>query len=159
MVMQRWDPYRDLRNMDDTINRLWRSFGVGNNFREGAEDWNVLLDVIQKKDEILVKASVPGIDPGSLDVSIEDSVLTIKAERKPETLTADESYLLQERPSGVFYRALHLPDSVDANRVHSNCENGVLTIVLPKAEERKRKQITVKVSGGKALEASGKKEK
>ena len=157
MVMARWNPYRDLREMDDTINRLWRSFTEGGATREYGEDWNVLLDVIQKKDEIVVKASVPGIDTDTMDVAIEDNLLTIKAERKPETLGSDESYLVRERPYGTFYRALRLPESVDCNKVRSGYENGVLSIVLPKTEEKKRKQIQVKVGGSKTLEGTVKK--
>ena len=62
MVMQRWDPFRDLRNMEDTMNRLWRGFGGAPSLREGVEDWNILIDVIQKKDDIVVKAVVDKIN-------------------------------------------------------------------------------------------------
>jgi len=63
------------------MNRLWRGFGGQPFYGEGAEDWNILLDVIQKKDEIEVKASVPGVNPDEIDVALEDNVLTIKADR------------------------------------------------------------------------------
>jgi HSP20 family protein len=149
MVLQRWDPFRDLRQMEDTMNRLWRGIGGAQDYREGAEDWNILMDVIQKKDEIDVKASVPGVNPEDIDVTVEDGVLTIRAERKVETETEDEKYLIRERASGSFYRALRLPDTVDAEKIESHYENGVLTVVMPKAEEKKKKQIQVKVSGGK----------
>ena len=153
MVLQRWDPFGDLRQMEDTMNRLWRGFGGSPSYREGAEDWNILLDVIQKKDDIVVRASIPGVKAEEIDVSIEDNVLTLKSERKPEIEGEESAYLIRERPTGSFYRALRLPDTVDINNIVSHYENGVLTIILPKAEEKKKKQIQVKVTGvSKAIE-------
>ena len=155
MVMQRWDPFRDLRQMDETVNRLWRGFG---GVPAGTEDWNISLDVVQRGDEIIVKSSVPGVQPDTIDLAIEDNILTIRAERKPDFEDEQSVYLVRERPVGSFYRALRLPETIDANKVQSTYENGVLTITLPKAEEKKKKQIKIQVTGGtKAIEA--KKEK
>lgn len=155
MVLQRWDPFRDLRQMDETMNRLWRGFsGVP----DGTENWNISLDVIQRPDEIVVKASVPGVKPDTIDLSIEDNILTIRAERKPDFEDEQSVYLIQERPAGSFYRALRLPETVDANKIQSTYENGVLTINLPKAEEKKKKQIKIEITGGSKT-VEGKKEK
>jgi HSP20 family protein len=147
MMLQRWDPFRDLRQMEDTMNRLWRGFGSAPSYREGAEDWNMLVDVVQSKDDIIVKASMPGVKLEGIDVAIEDNVLTVRAERKPEIEGEGATYLIQERPTGSFYRALRLPDAVDTDKIESHYENGVLTIIMPKTEEKK-KQIQVKVVGG-----------
>ena len=155
MVMQRWDPFRDLRQMDETMNRLWRGFG---GVSAGTEDWNISLDVVQRGDEVTVKASIPGVKPDTIDLAIEDNILTIRAERKPDFEDEQSVYLVRERPVGSFYRALRLPETIDANKVQSTYENGVLTITLPKAEEKKKKQIKIQVTGGtKTIEA--KKEK
>ena len=151
MVMQRWDPFRDLRRMDETMNRLWRGFG---GVPAGTEDWNISLDVVQRSDEVIVKASIPGVKPDAIDLAIEDNILTLRADRKPDFEDENSSYLIQERPTGSFYRALRLPETIDASKVQSTYENGVLTIVLPKAEEKKKKQIKIQVGGGsKAIEA------
>ena len=151
MTMQKWDPFNDLRQMDQTMNRLWRAFGGA---PASSEDWNIALDVVQRPEEIVVKASVPGVKPDAIEVAIEDNILTIRAERKPDFEDQESAYLVQERPSGSFYRALRLPDTVDANKVNSTYENGILSISLPKAEEKKRRQIKVQVSGRpKAIEA------
>jgi len=155
MVMQRWDPFRELRQMDETMNRLWRGFGGRT---DGTEEWNIALDVVERSDEIVVKASVPGVKPETIDLAMEDDVLTIRADRKPDFEDEKSVYLIQERPVGSFYRALRLPESVDANKIQSTYENGVLTVNLPKAEEKKRKPIKIQIaSGGKAIET--KKEK
>jgi HSP20 family protein len=151
MVIQRWDPFRDLRQMDETMNKLWRGFGIA---PSGTEDWNISMDVVQRPDEIVVKASIPGIKPESIDLTIEDNILTLRTDRKPDFEDDKSVYLVQERPTGSFYRALRLPETVDANKVQSTYENGVLTIVLNKAEEKKKKQIKIQVgSGSKAIEA------
>lgn len=142
MVMQRWDAIRDLRQMEYTMNRFWRT---NPSYREGTEDWNILLDVIQMKDDIVVKASIAGVKPEGIRVTVEDNVLTLKAERKPESEGPGVTYLIQERPTGSFYRALRLPDTVDTGKIESEYENGVLTVTLPKAEEKKKKQIEIKV--------------
>lgn len=150
MVMQRWDPYRELRQMDDTMNRLWRGFGGA---PVAPEDWNISLDVVQRPDELVVKASAPGIKPEAIELALEDNVLTIRAERKPDFEDDKSVYLIQERPAGSFYRALRLPETVDANKIQSVYENGVLTITLPKAEEKKKKQLKIQIaSGSKAIE-------
>ena len=149
--MQRWDPFRDLRQMDETMNRLWRGYG---GVPASAEDWNISMDVIQRPDEIVVKASMPGVKPEAVDLSIEDNILTLRADRKPDFEDDKSVYLVQERPTGSFYRALRLPETVDANKVQSTYENGVLTILLPKAEEKKKRQIKIQIgSGSKAIEA------
>jgi HSP20 family protein len=155
MVLQRWNPYRELKQMEDTMDRLWRIGGLPT-YREGVEDWNILIDVLQKKDDIIVNASVPGIKPDEIDVAIEDNVLTIRAERKSDA-AEDDTYLIKERPEGSFFRALRLPDTVDAEKIESSYCNGVLTIKMPKAEEKKRKQIQIKVeSEPKTIETTAK---
>jgi HSP20 family protein len=150
MVMQRWEPFRELRQMEDTMNRLWRGFG-GQTHGEGSEGWNIAIDVVRKQDEIEVKASVPGIKPEDIDISVEDNVLVMKAEKKDEYEGKEADYLVRERSYGSYYRALRLPETVDTNKIKCEYDNGVLSIVLPKAEEKKKKQIKVNVT--KAIEA------
>ena len=147
MVLQRWDPLRDLRQMENTMNRLWRGFGGSPVSPQSGEDWNILIDVIQKKEDIEVKASIPGISPEKIEVAVEDNILTIRAQREPEIDKEGATYLIRERPVGSFYRALRLPDTVDTNKIESYYDNGVLTITMPKAEEKKKKQIQISVSG------------
>jgi HSP20 family protein len=140
--------------MENTVNRLLRGW------HEEVEHWSIPLDVVQKTDEVEVKASLPGIKPDEIDIAIEDNVLTIKAESAAENETEEAGYLVRERSFGSFFRALRLPDSVDPDKVSSNYEHGVLKITLPKAEEKKRKQIKVNVtSGAKDIESSTKAKK
>ena len=142
MVLRRWEPFRELRTMEDTINRLWRNYG-----RETAdptvEGWSVPLDVVREGDEIMVHASLPGVDPENIDVSVEDSVLTIKATTHADVEREEGEYLMRERRTGSFHRALRLPDTVDTERIQPGYKNGVLTITIPKAESKKAKRLKV----------------
>ena len=142
MVLRRWEPFRELRTMEDTINRLWRNYG-----REAAdpavEGWSVPLDVVREGDEIMVHASLPGVDPENIDVSVEDSVLTITATTNADVEREDGEYLMRERRTGSFHRALRLPDTVDTERIQPGYKNGVLTISIPKAESKKAKRLKV----------------
>jgi len=148
MVLQRWRPLNEMRQMDKVMDRLWNGFGDWRGWNQEIERWSIPVDVRQKGDDIEVKASLPGVKPEEFDVSVEEGVLTIKAETGTEKETEEGGYLLRERSYGSFYRALRLPDSVDAEKIKSDYENGVLHITMPKAEEKKRKQIKVNVSGG-----------
>lgn len=144
MVLQRWDPFTELRHMQETMNRLWRGFGYGG--EDGTESWVVPLDVIQDGDNIVVKATIPGVKPEDIHVTIENDVLTIKGETKEEFEKREGNYLMRERRTGAFHRALRLPDTVDTNRAQTGYEHGVLTITFPKLEAKKAKQLTIKVS-------------
>ena len=141
MVLRRWEPFRDLRTMEDTINRMWRGFG-GQEGQE-VEGWSVPLDVVREGDNILIHASLPGVDPGNIDVSVEDNVLTIRAATHADVEHKEGEYLMRERRSGSFHRALRLPDTVDTEKIHPGYKNGVLTISIPKAEAKKAKQLKV----------------
>jgi HSP20 family protein len=155
MVLQKWEPFRELRQMEDTRNRLWRGFG---GYREQTEDWNIAIDVIQKPEEIVVKASLPGVKPEDIDVTVEENVLALKARRTSENEENGNGYLIRERTAGSYYRALRLPDTIDTGKIESEYEHGVLTVTLPRAEEKKPRRIKVAVrNSARQIEAGAKK--
>jgi HSP20 family protein len=153
MVLERWDPFRELRRMEETVDRLWRGLGPRAGESGGVEAWAIPLDVMREGDNIIVHASLPGVRPSDITVSIEDGVLTIEGHTAQESEHKEANYLMRERRLGSFHRSLRLPDTVDANLAHSTYENGVLTISVPKAEDKKARQLTVEVkdSGQSAL--------
>jgi HSP20 family protein len=103
------------------------------------------LEMLDKKDEIVVKAEVPGLDKPDIQVSVDGDLLTIKGEKKKEKETKEEDYYFCERAYGAFSRSLRLPVEVKADKVTANLNNGVLEVHLPKAEEAKGKQTTIPV--------------
>lgn len=148
MVLQRWSPFGDFRRMEERMNRLWRGYAVGT-YGDGAgpESWGIPLDVVQEGDDYVVRASLPGVDPEDIHVTLEEDVLTIKAETKAEREHRDGDYLRRERRTGTFRRALRLPDTVDAEKAQPVYENGVLAITFPKAEGKKPRELKVQTGG------------
>ena len=145
MVLQRWDPIGDLRRMEENMNRLWRTVGARDIVGEGAESWAVPLDVVQEGENIVVRASMPGIRPEDVQVTIEDDMLTIKGESAVEQETKEGNYLMRERRTGSFHRSLRLPDTVDTAQADSSYRHGVLNISFPKQEAKKAKKLEVKI--------------
>ena len=153
MVLQRWDPRFELRRMHEIMNRRWHGFGFDYDNAEHKE-WAIPIDVVEEDDDILVRASLPGVDPDQIDVSIEDQVLAIKANTSVDQERKERGYLIKERRSGAFHRTLRLPDTVDADKANTVYENGLLTVTLPKAEAKKARHLKVVV--GKATDKQSK---
>ena len=152
MVLERWDPFRELRRMDDTVDRLWRGLGPRAGRPAGNVDsWRIPLDVVRDGDSVIVRASLPGVKADDISVTIEDDVLTVDGHTETEEEHKEGTYLLRERRTGTFHRSLRLPDSVDTEKAESAYEAGALTIKLPKLEAKKAKQLTVEVKDGEAV--------
>ena len=156
MLMQRRNPFSELRQMQENMDRMWRRFGAFN--REGngeMELWAAPLDVAADGDDFVVRASLPGVSPDRIQVSIEDNVLTIRGETASRFESAEGAYLMRERRSGSFHRSLRLPETVDQDKAEPRYEHGVLTVTLPKVEAKRARQFEVKVAEGPAaIEAS-----
>lgn len=103
------------------------------------------IEMFDRKDEIVVKAEVPGLDKPDIQVSVDGDLLTVKGEKKRETETKKEDYYFSERTYGAFSRSLRLPVEVKADKVTANLNNGVLEVHLPKAEEAKRRHADIPV--------------
>ncbi len=103
------------------------------------------LNVSEDPAEIIVNAEIPGVDPAGLDIAVEGDTLTIRGERKPAAGGEGISFHRRELQYGTFNRALTLPTKINAEKVSAKAKNGVLTIILPKAEEVKARQVSVNV--------------
>ena len=147
-MVQRRSPFNELKQMQDNMDRIWRRFGDHQNSSSDTPDieaWVVPLDVVRMGEDTVIRASMPGVDPDDIHVSIEDNVLTIKGETAAQFQEGEGTYLMRERRSGSFHRALRLPDSVDADKVQPHYQHGVLTITVPKAEAKRARQLQVQV--------------
>ncbi len=145
MLIRRWDPFNELRRMQENMDHLWRGVAPSDSARE-MESWAIPLDVMQEGDEIVVHASLPGVNPEEMNVSIENDVLTIRGESAGELQERKEgNYLMRERRTGSFHRSLRLPDTLDTGKAQPRYENGVLTIAFPKLEAKQAKQFKVSV--------------
>ena len=146
MAIVKFNQFRDLRTMQDQMNRLldmaW-SREVGEELREGV--WQPLVDIYEDETSVIIKAEVPDIDQKDIEVRIEENTLTLKGERKHNNEVKKENYHRVERYYGHFQRSFSLPHSINQEGVQASCEKGVLTVILPKREETKPKQINVEV--------------
>jgi HSP20 family protein len=129
--------------MQENMDRMWRSFGQEGSEPGNVENWAIPLDVVQEGDNIIVKASVPGVNPEDIDVSIENDVLTIKGQSKGGREHQEGNYLMRERRAGSFYRALRLPDTVDSDKAPPHYEHGVLSITFPRMESKRAKHLQI----------------
>src|SRR5919199_1255678 len=136
MSVMRFDPFRDL-------DRLTQQMFGGS--REGASR-SVPMDAYRRGDRFFVHVDLPGVDPQSIDLTSEQSVLTIRAERRFEPQEGDE-IIVNERPQGTFARQLFLSEALDSDNIDATYEQGVLTLVIPVAEQAKPRRIQVTGSG------------
>ena len=104
-----------------------------------------IVVVFEEKDDIVVKAELPGIEKDNIQVNLTDHTLTIKGEKKKEEEVKEENYYRAERSYGSFLRTLDLPRDVRADQVKASFKNGILEVRMPKTEEAKAKEIKVKV--------------
>ena len=152
MELMHWraEPLSALEELQEQMNRLFaRSLSpwVDRNVDLLEGSWTPAVDVYDSKDDILVKADLPGLKKEDIEVTVEDNRLILKGEKKGEHQDGNgKEYLKSERFYGGFYRALGLPVAVDANRVKAVYRDGVLELTLPKREEVKPKQIDIRVN-------------
>ena len=152
-ILTRWEPSRGLTTLQDRINRLF-SDSLDRTGEEGSlTAWAPAVDIYETEHELVVKADLPDIDAKDLDIRVENNILTIRGERKFEKNVNEDNYLRVERAYGTFSRSFTLANSVNADAIKAEYQNGVLTLTIPKREEAKPKQIKVNV-GTQAMAAA-----
>jgi HSP20 family protein len=146
MAIVKYNPFRELRTMQDQMNRMldmaWnREFGE--ELKEGV--WQPPVDIYEDEHSVIIKAELPDVDQKDIEVRIENNTLTLKGERKHSSDIKKENYYRVERYFGQFQRSFSLPHSINQEKVQATCDKGILTITLPKRAEVKPKQISVEV--------------
>ena len=155
---EHFHPFGGFHRMQDNMDWMRRRIGPWSHWNHhgfsrfhGHDGWAAPLDVFTDGGHFVVRASMPGVSPDNIHVSIEDNVLTIRGETASHFESAEGHYLMRERHSGSFHRSLRLPDTVHHDDAEPRYEHGVLTITLPMAEARRAKQFEVKVVEGPVL--------
>jgi HSP20 family protein len=145
MSITRYDPFRDLKTLQDEVNRLFstnfsRSFG-DEGIARGA--WTPTVDIYENKDEIVLEAELPGMNREDFELTIENNVLTLRGERRFEKKDEGDNYHRVERAYGSFTRSFTLPQTVSSESAAAEYKNGVLRVVLQKRAEVKARRIEV----------------
>jgi HSP20 family protein len=143
----RWDPFRELEEMSDRLNRMFARPAARTNGKETmiVADWAPTVDISETEGEYQIKAEIPEVRKEDVKVTLEDGVLTIQGERKQEKEEKGKKYHRIERSYGSFVRSFSLPDLIDEEKVKAEFKDGVLSLHLPKSEKAKPKAIEVKV--------------
>ena len=142
-----WRPFREIGTLRRDMDSLWnRFFGETSLPSIFSQEWAPRVDVSESKDNVVVKAEIPGMEAKDMDVSVSGDVLTIKGEKKKDEEKKDENYHYRERYSGSFQRSFRLPVAVKSEKADAAFKDGVLTITIPKADEAKKKEIKIKTS-------------
>ncbi|MFZ1081900.1 MAG: Hsp20/alpha crystallin family protein [Candidatus Kryptoniota bacterium] len=142
-----WTPFRDLVNMQREVGHLFGSLfadvdGTGN----FVASWSPRTDVIENKEAYVIKAELPGVNRSDVKITLNENVLTIKGEKKQEKEENEKNFHRVERSYGSFERSFTLPIGVKSDKIDAAYKDGILTIILPKAEETTPKEIEVKAA-------------
>src|ERR1700720_4408191 len=152
-TLSRFEPFRGSSSLQDQINRLFNDVFERPGDESNLTSWAPAVDIFETEHELIVKADLPDIDPKDLDIRVENNILSIRGERKFEKKVNEDNYLRVERAYGAFSRSFALANTVNPDGIKADYQNGVLTLVIPKREEAKPKQIKVNV-GAPAVAAA-----
>ena len=143
-----WSPLWQLNSLRDEIDRLFDAplAEFTRSTQQFAGGWLPAVDLYEDKDNIVVKAELPGMSKEQIEISLHEGVLTLSGERQTEEKFKNAEVYRSECFEGRFQRTVSLPSPVQADKVSASYKDGILTITLPKTEETKPKQIEVKVS-------------
>ncbi|WP_425953736.1 Hsp20/alpha crystallin family protein [Xylanimonas sp. McL0601] len=133
----RWDPFEEMDRLFGTLTMGTRSAVPG-----------MPMDLFREGEHYVLAIDLPGVDPGTIDVSVEDRTLTVRAERTARS--GDGQWLLRERPTGTFARQLTLGRGLALDRIEASYADGVLSLTIPVAEEAKPRRIEVSQAASKA---------
>ncbi len=153
MALELWrprlmrSPFREMARMQREMEEMFDRFFPGWLWeRERERAWAPAVDMIDRKDEIVLRADLPGLEQKDIEVTVQDGMVTIRGERKEEKEEKAEDYYYCERSFGAFARTLPLPSGVDAERVTATFKNGVLEVHVPKAKEAKGRKVEIKAA-------------
>lgn len=143
MNMVKYDPFRELRGLQDEMTRLFKGIAPAGREEMMHGAWNPSVDIYEDKENLVLEAELPGMKRDDFELSIENNVITLKGERKFEKKTDGDNYHRVERSYGSFTRSFTLPQTVTAEGAKADFSNGVLRVLLPKREETKARKIEI----------------
>ncbi|MBN1764914.1 MAG: Hsp20/alpha crystallin family protein [Sedimentisphaerales bacterium] len=133
-----WDPWREMRRISNDLNRMF------DRYPSTTEREYPLINLWSGREDIVLTAELPGVEPADLDISVQGDTVTLRGSRNPYELKEGETYHRQERGSGSFVRSMQLPFEIDAEGVKARLDKGILCIHLPRSEQDKPKKIDIK---------------
>lgn len=147
MPIVKVDPFREIAAMQDRMNRLFGNVYLRDEDTGFRGNWAPAVDIFETDThDLVVRAELPGMNREDIEVTVENSTLVLKGEKKFDAEVKEDQYRRIERAYGAFQRSFTLPNTVDTSKVSADFKNGVLTIKLPFREEAKPRTINVEVT-------------
>ena len=143
MSLVRHNPWSLFDQLQREMNRFPMKTTSEDNGDVVTSDWAPAVDIKEEDNRFLLVADIPGVDPKDIEIHMEKGILTLKGERESEKKPEREGYKRIEREHGIFYRRFTMPDGVNPEGIEANSKNGVLTVVIPKAEAVQPRRIEV----------------
>jgi HSP20 family protein len=147
MALIRWEPVAELNTIQNEMNRLFNTFfeqpGQTSRGNGPTRRWLPPMDLVESGDHYILRADLPGLSDGDVNIQLQENMLTISGERTTEHQEQQEGYYRLERASGEFSRSLTLPDGVDPDGVEAHFDRGVLEVRIPKPEQKKPKTVQI----------------
>ena len=156
MALVRFEPLREVASLQNEMNRLFGSFfdtpttGAGAANGAALRRWVPAMDLVETEDHFVLRADLPGLSEGDVQIELVDNVLTVAGERKALHEEGREGWYRLERAAGAFSRSLTLPEGVDADAIAATFDKGVLEVRIPKPEQRKPRRVAIQVGDQQA---------
>jgi len=144
MALKRYEPWGMLNQLYREMDQMFHP-AAGNEDSQALSqaDWHPAVDIKEEDRQYILHMDIPGVDSNNIHVTAEDGMLEIKGERNSEMKQSQQGFTRVERSHGSFMRRFNLPDGVDVDGINAKCENGVLTLTMPKTEARQPRRIAV----------------
>jgi len=151
MALVRWNPTRELMNLEKEFSKLFNTFGSRFGLRENGDDfenavWSPLTDISEDNDKYVLSMDIPGVEKKDVKISYKNGSIIVSGERKQESEEKSSKYHRIERAYGKYYREFMLPEKIVEDKIEAKFKDGTLTVTIPKAEEAKPREIDIKVN-------------
>ena len=146
MNLIKWSPWHEMPSLQDRINRFSGDALAWPRATEAdfaLTQWNPAVDIYDNEESIVIKAELPGVEKKDIAIDLKDNVLSLRGERTYTNEVTEDNYYRKERAYGKFSRAFALPADMNPETIKADYKDGVLTVTIPKPEQKKPKQITV----------------
>lgn len=147
MALVRWEPAREISSLQTEMNRLFSTFfdPTASAASGAAPRWVPPMDLVEAEDAFVLQADLPGVAEADVHVEVDGDVLTISGERRSEQRERKDGYVRIERAHGTFRRSVSLPDGIDPEHVEASFDRGVLSVRIPKPEQRRPHKVQIAV--------------
>lgn len=140
-TLTRWEPFAELGELRSRFDRLFEELANG-----GERRWTPAIDVVREKDNLVIRADVPGIKPEEVDIEVENDILTVSGAHEESKEEKGKDFLRRERRSGSFTRSMAMPPGVDPKKIKAKTHDGVVEVTIPLPKEAKKEAVKIKAT-------------